>query len=132
MRKVTISHEIPPIYQQLHDKFGVEWNDGLIIAYDNIIYSKNDVAPQKVVHEVIHLDRQKELGVEAWYRLYLESDQFRLEEEIIAYVAEANFVKKNIKDRELRFHIIHEIAKNFSSDVYGSIISFSDAIKILR
>ena len=72
------------------------------------------------------------MGNEAWWRLYLESDQFRLEEEVMAYVAEANFIKKNIPNREVRAKMIYDIAQTFSSDLYRGIITLQDALKILR
>ncbi len=131
-QKLVYSNEIPKIYPQLQEKFGADWDKGVIIAYDGKIHAKEIPAPQKWIHEEQHLIRQKEMGNEAWWRLYLESDEFRLEEEILAYVAEADFIKKNINDREARFHIIRDIAHSFASDLYGGIISMQDALKILR
>ena len=132
MKQVIISKEIPPIYQQLHDKFGVKWDDGIIIAYDGKIHCSMEVTPQKIIHEMKHLERQQEMGNEAWWNLYLENDQFRKDEEARAYLAETNFIKKNINNREIRFFAITDIAKSFASDVYGEIISLKDALKILR
>ena len=134
MKEVKISHTIPPIYEELHNRFGVEWENGIIIAWDNKIHCSEDfpLAPQKIIHESKHLERQNEIGNDAWWRLYLESEQFRRNEEMIAYLAEANFIKKNIKNREISFFAIRDIAKSFSSDVYGNIISLEDALKILR
>lgn len=131
MRKVIISHDIPPIYQQLHDKFGVEWESGLIIAFDGKIHSSGEIDPQKVIHECQHLDRQAELGNEAWWNLYLDSDIFRFDEEVLAYVAEAKFIKKNIKDRELRNKILIDVAKTFSSGMYGNLLTTQEALRIL-
>lgn len=130
--KLVYSNDIPAIYPSLQEKFGADWDEGLIIAYSDRIHSKRIPDPQKWIHESVHLDRQSEMGNDAWWRLYMESDQFRLEEELLAYKAEADFIKKNIKDREARFHIIMEIAKGFSSSLYGNIISTEEAYKILR
>lgn len=132
MRKVVVSHKIPPIYEELKSRFGIDWDKGIIIAYDNTVYCKNPVSPQKLVHEIKHLDRQNEMGNEAWWRLYLESDEFRLQEERLAYVAEAEFIKRNIKNREIKFFAIREIARSFSSEIYGNIISMEEALRILR
>ena len=129
--KLVHSNEIPPIYSQLNERFGADWNKGIIIAYDGKIYSKEVPEAQKWIHEEVHLDRQKEMGNEAWWRLYMESDEFRLEEELLAYMAEVSFIKKNIKNREARFHIIREVARSFSSSLYGNIISPEQALKIL-
>lgn len=130
--KLVYSSEIPPIYPQLREKFGADWDNGVIIAYDGRIHAKEVPAPQKWIHEGVHLDRQKEIGNEAFWRLYLESDQFRLEEELLAYLAEADFIKKNIRDREARFHLIMEIARGFSSSLYGGIIGTQEAYRLLK
>lgn len=130
--KLIYSDKIPAIYPQLQEKFKADWDQGVIIAYEGKIHSKEQPEAQKWIHEEQHLLRQAELGDKAWWNLYLESSQFRLEEEILAYLAEVKFIKRNIKDRELRFHLIRDIAINFASELYGSIISVDDALKILR
>lgn len=130
--KIIISHKKPEIYQVLHDKFGVDWDNGLIIAYDGKIHCKEIPQAQKIIHESIHLNRQKEIGNEVWWRLYIESEQFRLDEEILAYLEEAKFLKKNIKNREHLFRYIRELADNMSSGIYGRIVTREQAIKILK
>ncbi len=131
MQQVILSKEKPPVYDALHSKFGVEWDDGIIIAYDGKIYCKMGVQPQKVIHESVHLERQKQIGNDTWWKLYLESDQFRREEEILAYLAECQFLRKNIKNREHVFHMIREICTSISDGTYGNIITKEEALKIL-
>lgn len=129
---LVVSHVIPPIYGELKKKFGVNWDKDLIIAWDGKIHSKGDIWPQKIVHEQVHLKQQEKLGNEAWWKLYLESDVFRFQEELLAYRAEANFIKKYIKNREDKFHIIREIAKNFSGETYGNLVNFDEAMKLIQ
>ena len=131
-RQVIIKKEKPPIYDSLKNKFGVDWEDKIIIAFNGAIWCKEEPAPQKIVHEIVHLDRQDEIGNDAWWKLYLENDQFRLEEEMRAYLAEAKFIKKNINNREHVFHLLREIAQSMSSSVYGNLISTADALTFLR
>lgn len=130
-QKLVYSDQIPQIYPQLKEKFGVDWDRGVIIAWNGKIHSKEIPPPQKWIHEAEHLLRQQEIGNEAWWHLYLESEQFRLEEETLACIAEANFIKRNIKNRELKNRILMDIAKVFSGEMYGGLISFNDAMKIL-
>ena len=129
--RILLSKQIPPIYETLRDKFGVDWDSGLIIAFDGRIHSKETPQPQKIIHEEVHLKRQNKIGNEVWWKLYIENEKFRLDEEILAYMAEAKFLKKNIKDRELLFHLKRELAYNMSNEMYGNIISLREALSIL-
>lgn len=131
MKEIEISHEIPPVYELLNKKFGVKWDDKIIIAYGGKIHCKDTPAPQKIIHEKVHLDEQKKIGNELWWKAYLEDDNFRLQEELKAYRIESNFLKKYIKNREVRFHAINEIADSLSSPVYGSIITKKEALSYL-
>lgn len=131
MNQIPISHEIPSIYESLNKKFGVKWEDKIIIAFDGKIHCIDNPAPQKIIHEKVHLDEQKRIGNEVWWRAYLEDDNFRLEEELKAYRIESNFLKKYIKNREVRFHFINEMADSISSSVYGNIITKQEALKFL-
>ncbi len=130
--KLVYSDEIPKIFPELQARFGVKWEDGIIIAYEGKIHSKEVPEAQKWIHEEVHLKRQAEIGNEIWWKSFIESDQFRLEEEVLAYRAEVSFLKKNIKNREVIFHMTRELALALSSDIYGNIISPQDALKMLR
>jgi hypothetical protein len=131
MEEIEIINEKPPICDRLHKRFGVKWDEGIIIAFDSKIYCKKEVDAQKIVHEKIHLDEQKRLGNDAWWELYLTNDVFRLEQETMAYRAEANFIKKHVKNREHAAVFYRDIAKSFSSGVYGNIISQSEALRLI-
>lgn len=132
MDKLVYSKEIPPVYQQLHDMFGVEWEDGLIIAWDGKIHCKETPYPQKWIHEEVHLIRQKEIGNEAWWRLYMENPEFRFDEELLAYRAETDFLKKNVSNREDCFQMIRLVARSFSSGIYGNLLTTEEAFRLIR
>ncbi len=131
MKKIIIKKEIPPIYDRLHQKFGIKWDDGVIIAYDGAIWCKENLEPQKIIHENKHIERQKEIGNDAWWQLYLDNDVFRLEEEVVAYRAELEFIKRHIKNREMVFHAKRDIAENLSSSIYGNMVTKQEAMKLL-
>lgn len=132
MNEIVVSHEKPPIYDRLHSCFGVDWDDGLIIAFDGKIHSKGEPQPSKIVHEAVHLERQSKIGNANWWKLYFESDSFRLEEEKLAYMAEAAFIKKYVKNRDHRFSMIRQMAHAMSDGIYGKIISKDEAFKLLK
>ena len=129
---MKLSKEKPPIYQKCVDKFGIDWEKGIIFTYGDTIHCKYDLTPDKIVHEKTHIKQQEEYGRDKWWDRYFEDVEFRLSQEIEAYKNEANFIKKNIKDRNSQFKLIHGIAKDLSSSIYGNIITYSEALKLVR
>lgn len=131
MIDIKFSKEIPEIYKELHSKFGVNWDEGIIICYGNTIHCNQKVSPDKIVHETIHVKQQKKIGKDEWWRMYIDIPSFRLEQEVEAYRAEYQFVKRNIKDREALFKFLTRMAKHLSSENYGDIITTDEAIKLI-
>ncbi len=123
-------NEKPPIYEKCVEAFGVDWDKGVIFTYGNTIYSKFQIDPIKVSHEMIHVRQQSEIGKEIWWEKYLSDPKFRLDQEIEAYLEENKMIDK-IKDRNLRFRIKQANARDLSRG-YGDIISFYEAFKILN
>lgn len=129
---MEIKHEKPEIYKKLHDRFGVNWDDGIIIADAPHIYCKYDISPEKIVHEMVHIKQQTKMGKELWWQLYLSQDTFRLEQEVEAYRSEYSFLKRHVKDRELLHKLLLQISKHLSSEQYGDILTEIDARKLIR
>lgn len=127
--KITLSTEIPDIYYRLKNAFGVDWNDCIIICDGDTIHCKREVPPEKLVHEVEHVKRQKIYGKDLWWDRYLTDKDFRLNEELIAYRAEYAFIVRNIRDRNARFAFLYEMARSLSGHTYGNIITGSEAMK---
>lgn len=132
MAEVKFSQERPEIYWRLKAKFNVNWDDGIIIANGDTIYSKDKIPPQKLVHELVHIERQSEYGLDNWWNSYINDDDFRLLEEVLAYKKEYDFLKRHIKDREAVFFYLREMATSLSSSIYGSIIDYSEALKLIK
>lgn len=124
-----ISHEIPSIYEKCHDRFGVDWEDGIVITYGDTVYSKYDLSPDLIIHEGIHVKQQREIGVEEWWNRYLEDKDFRLSQEVEAYGAQIKFIKTTIKDRNEIFKRCHKIWTDMVR-MYGSMCTYSEAKKL--
>jgi len=124
------NHEVPLVFHKLKEKFGVEWGS-IIIAHYPDIYCAVDIPEQKYVHEKVHLDRQKLMGVGEWWGRYLSDDAFRLNEEVLAYRAEVEWIKKNVATRNERRYLLNKIYTDLSSYVYGHIVSEDEAKKLL-
>jgi hypothetical protein len=84
--------------------------------------------PDLIIHEQTHLKQQEKYGLDNWVTKYLTDDKFRLDMEISAYISQL----KSIGNRELRNKIRIESAKNLASSLYGNIIEYNEAFKILK
>lgn len=131
MTELKYSKKPPEIYKKLHELFGVNWADGIVIADNWMIHCRYNVAPEKVVHEIQHLKRQTEVGRDLWWELYLGNKDFRFQEESKAYYEEAKFIKDNIKDRNFAFKMLWELCESLSGNTYGQMCSFDEAKKLL-
>jgi len=80
-----------------------------------------------LLHEKVHLERQKRKGIILWIILYIISPKFRLNEELLAFKEQIKYLKKlNLTlDLELR-------AKRLSSWLYLWCISYKKALLELK
>ncbi len=122
----------PEVYETLHERFGVEWDNGIIITVYPNIHCRFPLPPDKIVHEAVHLVQQKEMGADIWWHRWLAEPGFRLDQEAAAHRKEADFVRKSIKDRNDRDKFIRDIAKNLSGPIYGNLISYGEALALLK
>lgn len=131
MQTYQISNKKPAVYQQCQERFGVNWNKGIIITYGDTIYCKFKVHPQKIAHETVHIKQQSEYGVEAWWVRYFEDIRFRLDQEAEAYAAEVIWIQKNVKNFRDMAKRIDDLSVDLSSFTYGNIISKEKALKLI-
>lgn len=131
---ILISSEEPAIAARCVEAFGptAGWKNGTIYTYGNTIYCKSPLSTEKMVHESIHVDQQKKMGVEPWWDKYFTDVEFRLEQEVEAYKAEADYIRKYTKDRNLKARLIHQICATLSSPMYGNICTFSQAKEYVK
>jgi len=128
---VQISTEKPKIYDRLQKEFGIDWDKGVIITYAGKIHCKTgSISPDLYVHEMVHIKQQESWNTEEYLEKYINDKQFRYQMEIEAYQAQAKWLRKNVKDRELLNRIIVHICKSLST-MYGDIITYSEALKII-
>lgn len=99
-----------------------------IFAGGDSIYTDYDLTPDLLIHELVHLRQQEEVGLKEWVYDFLYDVEKRLQYELEAYREQL----KSIKDRNHRAKIRHISAIQLSSSLYGNIISFSDAFALLK
>lgn len=122
-----------PNLQLLKDTFGVSETD-LIIAYGNFIYAPNkSISRDLMIHELVHCERQgfNENSARRWWERYMEDNDFRLQEEVLAYHQQYLFCCRVFKDRNKQDKILRAMAHELSSPRYGSIVVNSDALRLV-
>lgn len=80
-----------------------------------------------LLHEQMHIRRQKEIGWFLWYLKYLLFHKFRYEEEIKATIEEMKYLKRN-----KRYFDTSRRARHFSSYLYLWCCSYNEAKRNLE
>jgi hypothetical protein len=106
---------------------------GYCYCYGNTIYSPdNDGIPDHVMeHEKVH-SRQQGADPDAWWNKYITNPTFRMNQEMEAYKVQYNYAKGFIKDRNKLDKFLRSLASDLSGEAYGSAISHSDAMSLIK
>lgn len=129
---MKISHEKPSCYDRLKAVFGIDWDSGLIITYGGVIHCKNEVQPEFMAHEMVHVKQQEGIDPDEYLERYIADPIFRRESEIEAYQAQAEWIFDNVKDINERWNKIQKIRLKLSS-MYGDIgINYSKACDLIK
>lgn len=126
-----LSHELPPNYEDLVKKFGVSWDKGVTVTYGKTIYSKDPIPLDLLAHELVHVRQQSVIGAKIWWWQYRNSKVFRLNQEIPAYRAQYDYVKKHYK-KQLHFNYLKFFATVLSSKQYDLGISLIEAMELIK
>lgn len=127
---MNILYEYPPNFDKIKEVFPIK--EDTVFTYGDTIYSpkRQKITPDLIIHEDVHVKQQ--VDPELWWNKYLKDKEFRLSQELEAYRAQYKFLCGVISDRNRRGICLHTIASHLSSDMYGNIISYSDAIKAIK
>jgi hypothetical protein len=135
----------PPNFERIHAAFPDAEKPGVIFAYDGCIYnpSGQTIPPALVAHEDVHLTRQKAMGprpfsttqysgADLWWERYLESSEFRYNEELLAHAAE--FKVQRSSDRNFVARLMVSTALRLVAPLYNYTppVSLQQAMKDLR
>lgn len=129
--KMEISDKFPPNFAKVKAKFP-DCEGKAIFCYGETIYNpfKLPLRPDTIEHESIHAVRQG-ADPEAWWDRYMADPKFLVDEEIPAFSAQYEFMKKFITNKESKI-FLDRIARVLSSELYGSVISFQEAHSRVR
>lgn len=130
--KISISK--PPIYDECVKVF--DFGQGTVFTYGDVLYNPDniDIPDHLMAHEECHAEQQvhNEIAAKLWWQKYLADEKFRIDQEVEAYGAQYKFICNKIKDKNSRYINLHIMADYLSSPMYGSAISYTDAIRRIR
>lgn len=110
----------PPNIELLLEHFPNAAAPGVVFAYGDEIYvpSGKELTQELKVHEAVHGIRQKELGLDLWWQKYIEDEDFRYHEELIAHFAEFRALIAKNESRPYRRRAIKHIARKLAHPIY--------------
>jgi hypothetical protein len=110
-------------------KIGSKQLESIIFTYGDTIYFDKDLHYSLVAHEITHVLQQTKMGAKIWWGKYLRGNKFRLSQEIEAYQRQyESLVRNNPAQGEFMVKIM---AGDLSGKMYGNIISFDEAKKLI-
>jgi hypothetical protein len=122
----------PPNFNEILAAFPEVDGDSVMFCWGDTIYApgRTSVADHFHAHEAIHSIQQGR-DPAGWWKVYISSPAFRLEQEIPAHKAEYQF-RCNGAVRKKRRQLLREIAGKLASSLYGNLISVGGAKAALR
>ena len=124
----------PPkkIYDKARKQFGedaVDFNKGTTFTVGNTIYCHIDIPRDLLAHELTHVRQQTEMGWKKWWKKYFKDVDFRYSQEIEAYRKQYQWIKNNVKDKNLQNRYLVCYARSLSGKLYGNLKTYDEALK---
>ncbi len=127
---MKIVHAYPPNIDAIKEKLNPSPNT--VFTYGDTIYvpSGGHVYKDLMAHEETHM-RQQGDDPKGWWDTYIASPDFRLSQEVEAYRNQYKEFSK-AKNRNRLYIFLARIARDLSSSIYGGIVSYEEAFKLIR
>lgn len=123
MTETKLIHKYPPNIDDVFRVFPeVRYRNNVIFAhYPDIYMPRPGKLPLELLaHERVHLERQKQVGVEVWWSEYLAFEEFRFEEEMLAHRVELKAMLQLAGDnRHNRRSALKIVTRKFLMPIYG-------------
>lgn len=132
---------LPPNWSHISEAFPfIRGKPNILYAWGNSIYNPSGVIiePWIMAHERVHGERQlnytvgvpgpwsENNAIRTWWRHYILSPQFRLQEEILAHQKEWEIAQKFLSKKKAQRYLV-TISQRLASPLYGNLISAPDA-----
>lgn len=128
---MNLVHTPPPNWDELVTRYGAKWGR-TVVTYGMNIHAAHVPSANVVAHECVHVVQQTQSGLtpEQWWERYHADPIFRLSQELEAYRAQADFLMKNVKDRNALSREIDRIARDLAN-CYQLGIGFTKARELI-
>jgi hypothetical protein len=130
---MKIVYDFPPNFTFVRDFFDVNKFQP-VFAYGDTIYSpfyKGEIPADLELHETVHSKQQLEFATpDLWWQKYCLNEDFRKNQEILAYAHQYNFIKKNLP--KATKDALSDFADNLSSGMYNLHIDHHQAETLIR
>lgn len=131
---MQIIDEFPPNIEEIKKVFPIKTNT--VYTYGDILYApgiKFALPMDLIEHESIHSLQQRAYGgPQKWWDRYLKDPEFRKEHEMQAYQEQYKYLCRYCNNRAERFQLLVVLARDFSSPLYGSIVDFYTACRLIK
>lgn len=128
---MIVVNAYPPNYQEIGDKFDLSGTP--VFTWGDTIYAPgvNFKLPEDLmVHEQTHeIQQGKDPG--KWWDRFIQDASFRFDQELKAYQNQYKFFCKR-HDRNKAFFFLDIIAEDLSGPMYGRMISYKTAFKLIK
>lgn len=125
--------EYPPNYAEIAKVFKIKDNPGIVFTYGYKLYVPAgkivEVDKHLLAHEKIHALRQTEMGVEEWWKKYLEDSSFRLVQEVEAYRQQYRSMWSLPISQRAGY--LNHIVKDLSGTMYGNVVTPEQALQLI-
>jgi hypothetical protein len=129
---ITILTTPPPNWDKLASSFKVKWEGNLVVTYAGQIHCPSGkVAPDVLVHEMVHVEQQKGKDMELLLERYMTDIDLLREVETPAFKAQAAFLEATIPDKSELWCKKYRIAKRMV-EMYKDAFTFDTASAIIN
>lgn len=113
-------------------RLALPFSPNAIYCYGEKVFNPTgkEIPEDVLYHEQVHVKQQGELP-EQWWNRYLTDTQFRLEQEVEAYAAQYQFVKRHYPSKAHK-EALFDMASTLSSPMYNVGISYQQAESMIR
>lgn len=129
---ITVMETWPPNINEIRAALGPVPKNA-VFAWGDVIFnpSGEKILEPLRIHELTHTAQQGK-DIAGWWKLYLEDKDFRFTQELEAFSNEYNCYRTIHKNREAAFRCLHSCAERLSAKHYGSMVSMSEAFKLIK
>jgi hypothetical protein len=128
---ITIHTTPPPNWDKLSASFGVKWEGSLVVTYAGQIHCPSGkVAPDVLVHELVHVEQQRGQDMELLLHRYMNDVNYLREVETAAFKAQAAFIDAAFPEPEA-WCKKYRIAKRMA-EMYKTAFTFDTASAIMN